>query len=268
MASNSSLLIKPHAATAAPQVHRITPESAHWRYVGFEVLDLPAPQRLERESPEREQCVVLLSGRASVAVGSERFGSIGGRHSPFDGRPFAVYVPPRTVLSIAAETDCELAVGSAPAAGRLPARLVEPREVAEEIRGTGTNTRYVHNVLPASAAIAERLIVVEVLTPGGHWSSYPPHKHDSGAGGETQLEEVYYHRLSRPGGFAFQRVYTDDRTLDETMSVEDRDVVLVPRGYHPVSAPHGFDLYYLNVMAGPVRRWQFTNAPGYEFLTR
>jgi 5-deoxy-glucuronate isomerase len=109
--------------------------------------------------------------------------------------------------------------------------------------------------------------VVEVLTPGGHWSSYPPHKHDSAQPSETQLEETYYHRLARPGGFAFQRVYTDDRTLDETMTVEDRDVVLVPRGYHPVSAAHGFDLYYLNAMAGPVRRWQVTQAPGYEFLT-
>jgi 5-deoxy-glucuronate isomerase len=109
--------------------------------------------------------------------------------------------------------------------------------------------------------------VVEVVTPGGHWSSYPPHKHDIDQPGETQLEETYYHRLARPGGFAFQRVYTADRTLDETMTVEDRDVVLVPRGYHPVSAAHGFDLYYLNVMAGPVRRWQVSQAPGYEFLT-
>ena len=122
-------------------------------------------------------------------------------------------------------------------------------------------------MLPASAA-AESLLLVEVLTPGGHWSSYPPHKHDCDLNGETQLEEVYYHRLARPGGFAVQRVYTDDRSLDETMAVEDRDVVLVPRGYHPVSAAHGFDLYYLNVMAGPVRNWQFTTAPGYEFLTR
>jgi 5-deoxy-glucuronate isomerase len=108
---------------------------------------------------------------------------------------------------------------------------------------------------------------VEVVTPGGHWSSYPPHKHDLQQAGETQLEETYYHRLARPGGFAFQRVYTNDRTLDETMAVEDRDVVLVPRGYHPVSAAHGFDLYYLNVMAGPVRRWEVSFAPGYEFLT-
>jgi 5-deoxy-glucuronate isomerase len=157
-------------------------------------------------------------------------------------------------------------VGSAPAEGRLAPRLIPPEEVGEEVRGTGTNTRYVRNVLPATSP-AECLQVVEVVTPGGHWSSYPPHKHDSHGEGETQLEETYYHRLARPGGFAFQRVYTDDRTLDETMTVEDRDVVLVPRGYHPVSAAHGFDLYYLNVMAGPIRRWQITQAPGYEFLT-
>src|SRR5204862_175272 len=162
-------------------------------------------------------------------------------------------------------TRCELAVCSAPAEGRLPPRLIRPDDVGEEVRGAGTNTRYVRNVLPASAA-AERLLVVEVLTPGGHWSSYPPHKHDSDHGGETQLEETYYHRLARPGGFAFQRVYTDDRTLDETMTVEDRDVVLVPRGYHPVSAAHGFDLYYLNVIAGRVRGWRITTTPGYVIL--
>jgi 5-deoxy-glucuronate isomerase len=106
-----------------------------------------------------------------------------------------------------------------------------------------------------------------VITPGGHWSSYPPHKHDrDDFPRETYLEETYYHRLARPGGFALQRVYTDDRALDETMAVGDRDVVLVPRGYHPVGAPHGFDLYYLNVMAGPVRAWKFTMSPEHAFL--
>jgi 5-deoxy-glucuronate isomerase len=170
-------------------------------------------------------------------------------------------------VEVTAVTECELAVGSAPAEGRYGPRLIRPEEVQEEVRGTGTNTRYVYDILPESAA-AESLLVVEVRTPGGHWSSYPPHKHDRAEGGESQLEEIYYHRLSRPGGFAFQRVFTDDRSLDETMAVEDRDLVLVPRGHHPVSAPHGFDLYYLNVMAGPVRRWRISYAPGYEFLTR
>jgi len=264
----ASLLIKPNLAAARGQVHEITPRSAGWRYVGFDVFDLLASQKLERQLSDREQCFVLLSGRASVSVDGQDFGVIGARRDPFDGKPFAVYAPPRSKVTIAAaETTCEVAVGSAPAEGRFPPRLIRPDEMGEEVRGAGNNTRYIRNVLPSSAA-AERLLVVEVITPGGHWSSYPPHKHDCGQEGETQLEETYYHRLSRPGGFAFQRVYTPDRTLDETMTVEDRDVVLVPRGYHPVSAAHGFDLYYLNVMAGPVRRWQITTAPGYEFLTQ
>ena len=263
----SPLLIKPDLDPGAPHVHRITPQSAGWRYVGFEVYDLRAGQRFERELPGREQCLVLLSGRLAARVAAADFGTLGARRSPFEGKPFALYVPPGARVALTAEERCELAVCSAPAHSQLAPRLITPAEVGEETRGQGTNTRYVRNILPAEAP-AESLLVVEVLTPGGHWSSYPPHKHDSAQAGETQLEETYYHRLARPGGFAFQRVYTDDRTLDETMTVEDRDVVLVPRGYHPVSAAHGFDLYYLNTMAGPLRRWQFSNAPGYEFLRR
>lgn len=262
----SRLLVRPDLSANATHVQRITPQSAGWRYVGFEVVDLAPGQTLARLLHDREQCLVLLSGTAAVRVGSEDFGTIGARASPFAGKPFALYVPPRAEVRLAAAGYCELAVGSAPAQGRFRPRVIPPEDVREEVRGTGTNTRYVHDILPESAE-AESLLVVEVRTPGGHWSSYPPHKHDSAARGESQLEEIYYHRLSRPGGFAFQRVFTDDRSLDETMSVEDRDLVLVPRGYHPVSAPHGFDLYYLNVMAGPVRRWRIGYAPGYEFLT-
>ena len=263
----SRLLVKPDLSANAPQVHRITPASAGWRYVGFEVVDLGPGQTLARRLPDREQCLVLLSGRARVRVETEDFGVIGARENPFAGRPFAVYVPPRAEVRLTADSGCELAVGSAPAEGRFRPRVIRPQDVKEEVRGTGTNTRYVYDVLPESTE-AESLLVVEVRTPGGHWSSYPPHKHDRAASEESQLEEIYYHRLSRPGGFAFQRVFTDDRSLDETMSVEDRDLVLVPRGHHPVSAPHGFDLYYLNVMAGPVRRWRISYAPGYEFLTQ
>ena len=262
-----SLLVKPELAAASGQVHHITPASAGWHYIGFEVLDLRPQQVLTRELPGREACLVVLSGQVSARAGAEDFGVIGARTSPFEGNPFALYAPAGAPLRVEALTGAELAVCSAPAAGRLPARLIRPPEVAEEVRGEGTNTRYIRHVLPEGAP-AERLLVVEVITPGGHWSSYPPHKHDTARSGETQLEETYYHRLSRPGGFAFQRVYTEDRTLDETMAVEDRDVVLVPRGYHPVSAPHGFDLYYLNVMAGPVRSWQPATAPGYEALMR
>ena len=262
---SSPLLLKPQHAGAAGQVHHITPQQAGWRYVGFEVFDLRPGEELVRDTRGCELCLVLLSGVASVSAGDQTFASIGGRSTVFDGRPFAVYVPARSRAVIRAESVCELAVCSAPAQGRLEPRLIRPEQIGEEVRGTGTNTRYVRNILPQTEP-AERLLVVEVLTPGGHWSSYPPHKHDSLEGGETQLEETYYYRLSPPGGFAFQRVYTDDRSLDETIAIEDRNLVLVPRGYHPVAAPHGFELYYLNVMAGPVRSWRVTDAPGYEFL--
>ena len=263
---SGSLLIKPDLSGEGP-VHRITPESAGWRFVGFEVLDLKAGERLERQDASREQCVVVLGGRLTLSVDGRELGVLGGRAEPFSGKPHALYLPPGARALLVAQTPCELTVCSAPAEGRCPVRVIGPEAVGEEVRGEGTNTRYVRHILPASAS-AERLIVVEVITPGGHWSSYPPHKHDQARPGETELEETYYHRLSRPGGFAFQRVYTDDRALDETMSVEDRDVVLVPRGYHPVSAPYGFDLYYLNAMAGPVRRWEITLAAGYESLAR
>ena len=136
-----------------------------------------------------------------------------------------------------------------------------------EVRGEGGNTRYIRNILPDTDPTAHALLVVEVITPPGHWSSYPPHKHDTDAPPEeTFLEETYYHRLDPPQGFAFQRVYTDDRSLDETMTVTNGDVVCVPRGYHPAGVPHGYTLYYLNVMAGPVRKWIFRNDPAHEWI--
>ena len=148
----------------------------------------------------------------------------------------------------------------------MPARVIPPEDVETLTRGKGTNTRHVRNILSETAA-AESLLVVEVITPSGHWSSYPPHKHDrDDLPRESLLEETYYHRFSPPQGFALQRVYTDDRELDETMAVGDRDVVLVPRGYHPVGAAHGYDLYYLNGMAGPKRTWRFHNDPAHEWL--
>src|SRR6267378_3622693 len=126
---------------------RFTPASAGWRYVGFEVFDLHPRQKLEREMSDREQCLVLLSGRASVSVDGQNFGAIGRRRSPFDGKPYAVYAPARSQLSVEAETNCELALCSAPGEGRFPPRLIRPDDVGEEVRGAGTNTRYVRHVL-------------------------------------------------------------------------------------------------------------------------
>ena len=227
------------------------------QYVGFEAVQLDG--RVERRDEMRETCVVLLSGHASLhGLGDAA------RATPFDGPPVALYVPPRVTWW--AEGAGELAICSAPAQGALEPRLLASPE--QFTRGEGTEERYIANILMESEP-AESLLVTEVVTPAGHWSSYPPHKHDTDAmPDEALLEETYYHRLDPPQGFAFQRVYTDDRSIDESLAVEDHDVVMVPRGYHPVVVPYGYESYYLNVMAGPRRAWHFHNDPAHEWMLR
>jgi 5-deoxy-glucuronate isomerase len=263
----ADLLVRPHAPDAAGRVLSITPENAGWFYVGFDVYRLASGKKITGGDPVREVCLVIVSGSAAISAGAESFGQVGERSSPFDGLPASVYVPAGLEWSAEACSDAEIAVCSAPGKpGRQAARLIAPADVRASVRGRGTNERHIRDILPETAE-ADSLLVVEVVTPGGHWSSYPPHKHDrDDPPAETLLEETYYHRLNPPHGFAFQRVYTDDRTLDETMAVEDGSVVKVPRGYHPVGAPHGYDLWYLNVMAGPRRQWRFHNDPAHEWI--
>jgi 5-deoxy-glucuronate isomerase len=264
----SKLLVHPSAHGADGVGHRITPKSAGWRYVGFETRTLKEGAKSKLDTGGEEVCVVILSGKARVTAGSFDSGTIGERRNVFDGLPWSVYLPPRSAASIEAASDCELALCSAPATGKFKPRVIKPSDVGTLTRGTGSNARFIRNVLPEDAE-AESVLVVEVITPGGHWSSYPPHKHDRDAlPDESYLEETYYHRLKPAQGFAFQRVYTEDGAVDETLTVKDGDVVLVPRGYHPVGAPHGYDLYYLNVMAGPKRVWRFHNDPAHEWLMK
>jgi 5-deoxy-glucuronate isomerase len=263
----SRLLVKPKKGNGL--VSHVTPESAGWTYVGFDLHRLRPGETVSAETGGREACLVFVTGKGRAAAAGEDFGLLGARMSPFEGKPWSVYVPQGSNWSVTAETDLELAVCSAPGlGGRLPARVIAPDSLGQETRGKGTNTRYVTNILPEGEP-ADSLLVVEVITPGGHTSSYPPHKHDQdNLPTESLLEETYYHRLDPPQGFAFQRVYTDDRSLDEAMAVEDGDVVLVPRGYHPCAACHGYHLYYLNVMAGPKRTWKFHNAREHEWLVK
>jgi len=265
----TQLKVRPGEPAADGTVLNVTPESAGWKHVGFKVVRLKPGQAYAGGDARREACLVLVCGTADIRAGEARFASVGGRSSPFEDRaPGAVYVPANVSYSVTALVDVELAICTAPAKGRGAARLIEPAEMSYEVRGKGSNTRLVRNILPDTQP-AESLLVVEVITPSGHWSSYPPHKHDTAMSGqETALEETYYHRLNPPQGFAFQRVYTDDRSLDETLTVEDGDVVLVPRGYHPVGTPHGYELYYLNVMAGPQRKWLFANDPAHEWIVK
>jgi 5-deoxy-glucuronate isomerase len=265
----TSLVVRSAAPDELGRVINITPESAGWTYVGFEVRRLAAGQSTTVLLPGRELCVMVLTGTADVVAGETRFAALGGRASVFEDRaPGAVYLPAGTECTVTARDDCEIAVCSAPGTGSGEVRAIAAERMSVEARGQGTNARRVRNILPETEP-AESLLITEVITPGGHWSSYPPHRHDEDGGDAISLlEETYYHRLSPPQGFAFQRVYTDDRSLDETMHVEDGDVVLVPRGYHPVGAPHGYDLYYLNVMAGPRRQWIFHNDPAHDWLMK
>lgn len=261
----ANLKVKPLAPEGL--VHDVTPRSAGWTYVGFALDRLPAGGTDEGHEPDRETCLVFVSGKGRVAVDGKGYGELGGRMSPFEGPGHSVYVPAGARWRIEATTPLELAICTAPGKpGSHPVRVIRPEDGERLTRGRGTNTRYVTNILPETEP-ADSLLVVEVITPGGHTSSYPPHRHDEDdLPRQSLLEETYYHRLSKPQGFAFQRVYTDDLSLDETMLVEDGDVVMVPRGYHPVATIHGYDLYYLNVMAGPRRTWKFHNAPEHEWM--
>jgi len=260
-----SLLVK--AQREGSTIARVTPESAGWRYVGFAAHRMSEGDRLAIHEPTREICIVVLTGTVTIEADGQRFSSLGARNSVFeDTAPYALYVPPGVSVTVRAERGAELGIASAPGSGRYPMRLIEPSQMKRSVRGKGLNTRYVCDILPQTEP-AESLLVVEVRTPGGHASSYPPHKHDAdNIPLESALEETYYHRLDPPQGFAFQRVYTDSRDIDESMAVENHDVVMVPRGYHPVVVPYGYDSYYLNVMAGPQRVWHFKNDPAHEWI--
>jgi len=262
-----TLLVKPTTADGANPVLTVTPESAGWEHVGFSVYRLEPGQTLSLNADSRERCLVPVVGAFSAQVDEQTFASVGGRQDLFSRELTShLYVPEHASVELVAQTPLELAVCSAPGGLGLPARLITPEQQGQSVRGQGTNTRYINDILPDTQP-ASGLLVVEVYTPAGHWSSYPPHKHCvDNMPHESALEETYYHRIQPESGFAFQRVYTDDRRIDETMAVENGDCVMVPEGYHPVGAAHGYDIYYLNVMAGPKRVWKFKNDPQHEWM--
>ena len=244
----------------------VTPASAGWDYVGFEPLLLEPGESVERETGGRECCVVAIGGSIHVRSGHGDWPDLGGRASPLDGPPDAAYLPPGSRFTVEAiGGEAELGLCFAPADGGAEPRVLPGSRVGAETRGHGAQERTIHPILMDDEE-ADSLLVCEVFTPPGHWSSYPPHKHDRDAMPEESfLEETYYFRIEPARGFALQRVYTDDRSLDETLSVRDRDTVLVPRGYHVVSAPPGYAVYYLNVMAGPTRAWAVAYDPDHEW---
>jgi 5-deoxy-glucuronate isomerase len=240
----------------------VDPASAAWRYLSFRVERLSNGERVSRRTGGEEIALVPLGGRCTVESGGERW-ELGGRASVFDGMPWALYVPRDTEYTLSGLGDVEVAVAGALADERRQPKLVTPDEVEIEVRGSGNATRQINHIIKPEFP-AQRLLVVEVFTPAGNWSSYPPHKHDEDhPPGEVVLEEVYYYRTQSepPGAFAVQRLYSPQHGTDVTATVRDGDIMLVPHGYHTTCAAHGYDLYYLNGLAGDRRSMASADDP-------
>ncbi|RWX81207.1 5-deoxy-glucuronate isomerase [Neorhizobium lilium] len=252
------------------KVHEITPALAGWRYVGFSLYRLRAGETVGETTADREVILVMVEGKAAFEADGRAWGVLGERMSVFEKTPpHCLYLRNGSTWKAVAETDCVIAVCSAPGRQGHEARRIGPEGITLAQRGEGSNTRYINNIAMENEDYCDSLLVTEVFTPAGNWSSYPSHRHDEDDFPRiTYLEETYYHRLNPADGFGIQRVYTDDLQLNETMALHDGDVVCVPRGHHPCGAPHGFEMYYLNVMAGPLRKWRFVAAPPVEHLMR
>jgi 5-deoxy-glucuronate isomerase len=266
-ASAHGLLRRASEPDASGLVSGVDPASAGWEWTTFHAYRLTRGRSVDRPADEMERLVLVLEGHARVRAGEQDFGVVGSRTSVFDGPPCpVVLVEPGARTSVVAETTALVAIAAAPGGPVRRTVLIDPGRILVEARGSGSTARRIHHLLPPSAE-AGRLIAFEAYTPGGNWSSYPPHKHDTeDPPRESRLEELYYYRFAKPQGFAFARVYTPDRSLDEVMTPMDGDLVLVPRGYHPVGVPAGYDCWYLNIMAGPGRAWYFTLDPDHAWL--
>ncbi len=268
----TDLLRKPSGTSG--KVHAISvdsakgPQSPDWGYVGFNCYRLAAGEVATEANGDREAILVMVEGKASVQGGGEDFGEIGERMSVWERTPpHAVYIPDGSEWTATATTDCVIGVCTAPGNGGHMAARIGPDGIDLEERGKGANTRFINNIAMEGRDVADSLLVTEVFTPDGNWSSYPPHRHDEDEYPRmTYLEETYYHRLNPASGYGIQRVFTEDGSLDETIAVSDHDVVLVPRGHHPCGVPYGYEMYYLNVMAGPLRKWRFQNHPDHDWI--
>jgi 5-deoxy-glucuronate isomerase len=268
MASQTELLIRTAQQDGEDpgEIVTVTPERAGWRYISFRVRRFGAGEKLSGETGDNETALVLLGGKCDVESTAGNWEDLGGRKDVFDGLPYALYLPRQTAYALRAITPLEVAFCSAKSERDFPARLIRPEDVEVEIRGGKNVTRQIFHLVKPDFP-AHRLLIVEVYTPSGNWSSYPPHKHDeTNMPSEAKLEEIYFYKLSAPEGFAIQRVYTKDGRIDETLTVRHNDLVLIREGYHPVVAGPGYHCYYLNVLAGDVRTMQASDDPVYAWV--
>jgi 5-deoxy-glucuronate isomerase len=242
-----------------------TRQEAGWEWMSFVVRRLLPGQAMELRTEGEEMALVLLGGNCLANWGAGEQ-SIGARANVFDGFPYALYLPNDHRVTLKAESVCEIAECRVPSKARHEPRLVTPKDVASGLRGGENTSRQIVEVIPSSFP-ADKLVVFEVYTPGGNWSSYPPHKHDvDQPPGEVDLDEIYYYRIKDARGFALQNLYRSDRSRESLLKVHDGDVVLVRDGYHPVVAGPGYDTYYLNFLAGTSRAMAVTEDPEHLWL--
>ncbi len=242
------------------EYQHITPEGTGWNFLGFTSHLLKQGEIWKGETGEDEYLFVLLGGNFSAKTSEGSWKTEDGRRDVFSGLPHALYLPKNCEFEISSpEGILDIACGWCPAEKKFPARLITPENVLEmgiEYRGGDNASRQINSILPPGSA-CNKLICVEVYTPSGNWSSFPAHKHDrrivdqaTGKVIEACLEEIYFYKIDKPRGYAIQKVYNDDRTLDEIGEPRNNDVMLIPEGYHPVIACHGYNVYYLNFLAG------------------
>lgn len=277
--TSENLIIRAEARSDSTLLVEVTPEKAGWDLIHFQAHRLEAGQTWQFAPGGYELALVVLSGMLSIESNRGVWPRIGKRASVFTGLPEALYLPPHSTLTVTADTTCEFAVAWVAAESEHPARLIRQGDITVEIRGGDNATRQINGIIRPGFD-CERLVLVEVYTPSGSWSSYPPHKHDvlvhakDGALLEADLEEIYYYRITPPEGYAIQRVYTDATSplhragtpIDALLLLRDNDVALVPEGYHPVVTPPGYTAYYLNVLAGSHQALTALDDPQYTWV--
>ncbi len=264
------LLAKPVSEKGIYQ--SILKEEAGWQYLNFQARLMEKGEKWGGNTEGNEYAIILLGGNYSVKTDKGSWETVNGRKDVFSGIAHSLYLPRNTVFELTAESDVlDIAYGWCEADKDYPACFKRPEEADIEIRGGDNATRQINSLLQPGFG-CQRLVSVEVYTPSGNWSSFPAHKHDSrkvdvhGNVLEARLEETYFYKIDKPQGFAIQQVYNDNRSLDEIAVARNNDVVLVPEGYHPVVAGHGYNVYYLNFLTGSDQSLANTDDPDHKWI--
>ena len=265
--SESSLLVHSMSLPSqqAGELQGFSRQEAGWEWMSFFVRRLQ-PAGVFRTRTENEEAAFVLLGGNCLADWGQGAQRIGKRKNVFEGFPFTLYLPAQSEVTFTAETPCEIAECRVPSEARLAPKLITPGDVVSSLRGGGNVSRQIVDVITPLFP-ADKLMVIEVYTPGGNWSSYPPHKHDvHNPPTEVDLDEIYYYRIRQSEGFAFQHLYSGEHAGERTLKIRDGDAVLVRSGYHPVVAGPGYDVYYLNFLAGSSRALAVTEDPQHVWI--